>query len=119
MYAATFYFLGLAGCIVAAMACLTRGRRAGQHCELDLEDLHSASMSLVMAGTKPTWNEFRSLWMIWYAKCQQKAIVRQKAIYSWARTLSLCAVLCLIGVLLEIHFDKHLSLTEIISEFFR
>jgi len=116
MFSATFYFLALAGFIIAAMACLTHGKRAAQHVELDLNDLRSASMGLVLAGQKPTWNEIRSLWMKWYATCQEKAIQKQKAIYSWARTLSLCAVLCLIGALMEAEFDAKITLRRIFDE---
>ena len=105
MFSATFYFLGLAGFLIAASVCLTRGKQAGRHIELDLEDLRAASMGLVLAGNKPSWSEIRSLWMNWYASCQEKAVFKQKAIYSWARTLALCAALCLIGVLLEAEFD--------------
>jgi hypothetical protein len=119
MYLATYYFLGLAGFLIAAMACLTRGRRAGQHVELNLDDLRAASMGLIMAGHKPTWNEIRSLWMKWYATCQDNAVLKQKAIYSWARTLSLCAALCLIGVLLETQYDGHISLKQLYHDWFQ
>jgi hypothetical protein len=117
MFSATFYFLGLAGFIVAASACLSVGRRAGRRAQLDLADLHSASVSLVTLGRKPSWEELRSLWMVWYARCQESAVARQKAIYSWARTLALCAVLCIIGALLEGEFDEPISLSRVLSGF--
>ena len=66
---------------------------------VDLADLRAASVGLLTVGRKPTWDEIRSLWMMWYARCQEKAIVKQKAIYSWARTLALCAVMCMVGAL--------------------
>ena len=118
MFSATFYFLGLAGFLIAASACLTRGKRANQHINIDLSDLHAASMGLVVAGNKPTWNEIRSLWMKWYASCQEKAILKQQATYSWARTLALCAALCLIGVLLEVEFDERISAARVWSNLF-
>lgn len=113
MFSATFYFLGVAGFIVAASACLSRGKQVGRRIEVDLSDLHAASVCLVTAGNKPTWDEIRALWIKWYARCQEKAILKQKAIYSWARTLALCAVLCLMGVLLEAEFDEHVSVRGI------
>jgi hypothetical protein len=119
MFSATYFFLGLAGFLIAAMACLTRGKRAGQHIELNLDDLRAASMGLIMAGHKPSWNEIRSLWMKWYATCQENAVIKQKAIYSWARTLALCAVLCLVGVLLESEYDEQISFRHIYSDWFQ
>jgi hypothetical protein len=118
MFSASYYFLGLAVFLIAAMACLTRGKQINRHIELDLEDLRAASIGMVMAGSKPSWNEIRSLWMNWYASCQEKAIVKQRAVYSWARTLALCAVLCLIGVLLEAEFDKQITVQTIWHNFF-
>ena len=101
MFAAVWYFLGLAACLLMALCCFTRGNRAGRRVEVDLGDLRVASLCLVSAGSKPTWHAIRALWMRWYLQCQETAIRKQKALYSWSRTLSLCAVLCLIGVLLE------------------
>jgi hypothetical protein len=115
MFTATFYFLGLAGFLVAASACLSCGRRAGQQIQVDLTDLRAASVNLLMAGKKPSWDELRGLWMQWYARCQQKAILKQKATYSWARTLSLCAALCIVGVLLEVELDDHISISRIFA----
>jgi hypothetical protein len=117
MFTATFYFLGLAGCVVAASACLTLGRRAGRRLDVDLSDLRAASISILTAGKKPSWDEIRALWMKWYARCQEKAMQKQQATYSWARTLALCAVLCLIGVLLEAEFDQRISVRHIWAGF--
>jgi hypothetical protein len=119
MFSATFYFLGLAGFIVAASACLTMGRRIGQRIEVDLADLRVASVGLLTAGRKPTWDEIRSLWIVWYARCQEKAIAKQKAIYSWARTLALCAVMCIVGAILEAEFDEPITVSGILAGFRR
>ena len=91
----------------------------GQRVEVDLADLHVASVGLLTAGRKPTWDEIRSLWMMWYARCQEKAIVKQKAIYSWARTLALCAVMCIVGALLEGEFDEPITVSRIMAGFRR
>jgi hypothetical protein len=117
MFSATFYFLGLAGFIVAATACLAHGRRVSRHLEVDLNDLRAASVGLLTAGNKPTWDEVRALWMKWYARCQEKAISKQQAVYSWARTLALCAVLCLVGALLEAELDDTISVRRILAGF--
>ena len=117
MFGATFYFLGLAAFIVGASACLTMGKRVGRRVEVDLADLRVASVGLLTAGRKPTWDEIRSLWMMWYARCQEKAVVKQKAIYSWARTLALCAVMCIVGALLEGEFDEPITASRILAGF--
>lgn len=117
MLTATFYFLGVAGFLLAASTCLTMGRRAGQHIQVDLDDLRAASVSVLTSGKKPSWDEMRALWMKWYARCQEKAIAKQKVTYSWARTLALCATLCIVGALLEIEFDQSISLRSIIAGF--
>jgi hypothetical protein len=117
MFTAAFYFLGMAVFVLAASICLSNGRRAGQHVEVDLADLRVASVGLLTTGRKPSWDEIRALWMKWYARCQEKAIVKQKAIYSWARTLALCAVLCLVGVLLEAEFDETISVSRVLAGF--
>jgi len=119
MFSVTFYFLGLAGFMVAASACLTMGRRVGQRVEVDLADLHVASVGLLTAGRKPTWEEIRSLWMMWYARCQEKAVAKQKAIYSWARTLALCAVMCIVGALLEGELDEPITMSHLLAGFSR
>jgi hypothetical protein len=119
MYTATFLFLGLAGCIVAAMACLTIGKRATRYAQVDMDAYRLASVCLSLgrrmasdgAGNpidddpalddKSRWRAMKTVWMNWYSQCQEKATAKQKVMYSWARTLSLCAILCLVGVLIE------------------
>jgi hypothetical protein len=115
MFSATWYFWGLSGFLFTAIICLTRGKRACRHVEVDLADLRMASLCLVSAGTKPTWRAIRTMWMKWYLQCQDAAIRKQRVLYSWSRTLALCAVLCLIGVLLEAEFDRPISVSEILA----
>lgn len=115
MVSATWYFWGLSGFLLTAIICLTRGRRACQHIEVDVADLRTASLCLVSAGTKPTWRAIRTMWMKWYLQCQDAAVRRQKALYSWSRTLALCAVLCLIGVLLEAEYERPISVRELLA----
>jgi hypothetical protein len=119
MYTAMFLFLGLAGFIVSAMACLTIGKRATRYAQVDMDAYRLASVCLSLGrrpgadgnvtaldddpaqDDKTRWRAMKTVWMNWYGQCQEKATVRQKYMYSWARTLSLCAILCLIGVLIE------------------
>jgi hypothetical protein len=117
MFSATFYFLGAAAFIVSATACLTIGKRMSRNAKVDISDLREASLSVLTSGQNPTWDQVRALWIKWYARCQEKAVLKQKAIYSWARTLALCAMLCIIGVLLENEFDEPISFSRILAGF--
>jgi hypothetical protein len=134
MFSATFCFLGIASLLVAALVCLSRAKGAARHVEVDIDALHAASVCISagrrgadhVAGAshqeptgdeKAKWHDMKSLWMQCYAQCQEKAILKQKALYSWARTLALCAALSLVGALLEVTFDKRISVAEIAAGF--
>jgi hypothetical protein len=135
MFMATFLFLGIAGLIVAVSACLAIGKRAGRYVEVDLDALSAASICLsagrrkvadsttATGNSEPTqdeksrWREMKMVWMEWYGRCQEKSLLKQKTMYSWARTLALCAVLCVVGVLLEATFGQSISLSHILDGF--
>lgn len=137
MFTASFYFLGLAAFILAASVCLSTGRRASQRVEVDLDSLHVALVCLsagrpaaadattVTGDRGPTWDEkakwqkMKAIWMRWYGQCQEQATLKQRVMYSWARTLSLCAALCLVGVLLEAEFDQPITIRNILAGFRR
>ncbi len=137
MLTATLYFLGLAGFIVAALICLSRGKRAEQHVEVDLPELRTAAVCFLAgcraadkghsaAGenatakdSKATWREMKSLWLQWYAHCRKRAMVKRKAMLSWGRTLVVCALLCLVGAYLEVRFDEPISLNRIFVGLFQ
>ena len=102
MFYAVFFFLGVAGFILAATVCLSAGKRA-------------ADRTTAARGKEPTlnervkWQEMEPIWMVWYAQCRENAIKKQKAIYSWVRTLALCAALCLLGIVLNVELDEQAS----------
>jgi hypothetical protein len=133
VFTAIFFFLGIAASLVLALVCLRIGKRAGQHIEVDLSALHAASLCLstgrraaagnatTTSDNEPTWDEkakwheMKVMWMQWYARCQETALLKQKAMLSWARTLALCAALCLMGILLQVEFDKPISISNILT----
>ncbi len=108
MFYAVFFFLGVAGFILAATVCLSAGKRA-------------ADRTTAARGKEPTlnervkWQEMEPIWMVWYAQCRENAIKKQKAIYSWVRTLALCAALCLLGIVLNVELDEQASAPRIWS----
>jgi hypothetical protein len=121
MFAAVFYFLALAGFMVAALVCLSRSNRASV--EVDLAVLHTTSNRLAAAARRTTtdkvvaWHEVKATWTHLVGRCCEKALLKQKALYSWARTFSLCAALCLIGVTLEATCGEEISVDNIVAGF--
>jgi hypothetical protein len=102
---------------------------------VELDTLHAASVCLPSGrrvtpdGTATTiykelswdekakWTDMKAMWSHWYHRCREKAVLKQKAMYSWARTMALCAVLCLFGVLLEAKFDQPITIDTILAGF--
>ncbi|MEN6449034.1 MAG: hypothetical protein ABFC96_00955 [Thermoguttaceae bacterium] len=117
MLTATCYFLGLAACLVTALACFARGRKAGRNIEIKFDDLRVASLCLASAGNRRTWRAIRVKWTNWYLQCQEVALRKREALYSWARTLALCSVLCLIGAMMEAQYDQRISVSTILAGF--
>ncbi len=70
-----------------------------------------------MWDKKARWTNLKALWGRWYGLCQEKAIQKQKSLYSWARTMALCSMLCLMGVLLEAEFDQPITFRTVLAGF--
>jgi len=138
MFTASFYFLGVAASILAASLCFSWGKRAGHCVKMEIDTLRTVSVCLPTGrraaanGTtaaalykeltweeKARWRDMKAMWMQWYRRCQKNAILKQKAIYSWARTMALCALLCLVGVLLEAEFDQPITISNVLTGFRR
>jgi hypothetical protein len=132
MFSAAFCFLGIAGFIVVALACVVKAVKPDHRVEVDIGGLHAAA-ACMWAGTdddgnssatesrelsaheKAKWREVKKTWMEWYAQCVEQVNLKQKTLYSWARTLALCAALSLIGVVLEVKFGAPISLSNILA----
>jgi hypothetical protein len=136
MFTASYYFLGIAASICATLFFLTSGKRAGTKVEVDLDALHAATVCLPRGSRaasdelsaayrdlppeeKAKFNDSRSLWTQWHEQCKKRAILKRKAMYSWARTMLLCSVLCLIGALLEAEFNQPITLQAVLNGFRR
>ena len=137
MFTASFYFLGVAVFILAASVSFTKGKRAGHRVEVELDALRAASVCLPTGrraaadcttavmykeltwDEKVRWSDMKAMWTRWYGRCQEEAISKQKATYSWARTLVLCALLCLVGVFLEAEFDQPITIHNVLTGFRR
>ncbi len=133
----SFFFLGVAVFILAASVCLSKGKRAGCCVEVDLDALRAVSVCLpterwaatdgarrkmykeLLWDKKVKWTNMKAMWMRWYRLCQEKAMLKQKAMYSWARTMALCALLCLVGVVLQADFNQPITIRTILAGFRR
>lgn len=115
MYAATFGFLGVAGFIVAVTSYFSTARA-----------LEAANTGAKWGNKPPTWDKKAKCsemkgacieWTKWYMRCQKIEVSKRKAIRSLARTLVLCAALCLVGIVLEVEFGQPISADSIVSGF--
>jgi len=137
MLTISFYFLGLAVSILATLICFSTGKRAGKRVEVELDALHAAAVCLptgkratadaaaaamykeLTLDEKIKLSDIKTIWIQWYERCKKKAVEKQKAMYSWTRTLALAAALCLIGVLLEAEFDQPITIRTVLAGFRR
>ncbi len=123
MFTATFYFLGVAAFLLAATACFTKGKQSDRSVEVDVAALRVALLCLSASDDSAARDEkmkrhgINTQWMKWYVKCQEKATLKRDAMYSWARTLALCSVLCIMGVCLEAEFDEPITVSRILAGF--
>ncbi|MEN6450147.1 MAG: hypothetical protein ABFC96_06630 [Thermoguttaceae bacterium] len=131
MFTIAFCFLGIAGFIVAALACVWMAGKSDPSISVDVGGLHAAAACIseeMAAGDVPSVGdrsatpearakrrEAKELWMEWYAKCVEEVASRQKAFYSWARTLALCAAMSLVGVVMEAYYGEPISLSGIVA----
>jgi hypothetical protein len=111
MLTATYCFLGIAGFILLALACVSMGKPC------------ASTDGKAMPPERPTWNknaewsEIKATWMSWSVQCQEFEAPKRKAMLSWGRTMALCAVLCLVGVYLEVEYGEKISFSRIWSGF--
>ena len=135
MFTASLYFLGIAASICAALFFLATGKRAEKSVEAETGRLHAASidssterqmtlgdLSSSMCQNLPSeekarLSDWKSLWVQSYIHVKRKAFLKQKAMYSWARTMALCAGLCLLGIVLKVELDERMSASQITSGF--
>ncbi len=102
MFAATFFFLGLAVCIFAGLICFTLARSAKQNVQLPPNE-------------RAAWNRLKIAIMELYSRYESTETPRQKSLRSWTGTLAICAGLCMIGVVLEVRYNTMISARSIVS----
>ena len=63
------------------------------------------------------WEDIKAAWIAEFSTSEENKTPQYVAASSWGRTFALCAVLCILGVLLETQFNRRISLAEILSCF--
>ena len=102
---------------------LYQGKQSDRSVEVDVAALRVALLCLSASDDSAARDEkmkrhgINTQWMKWYVKCQEKATLKRDAMYSWARTLALCSVLCIMGVCLEAEFDEPITVSRILAGF--
>ena len=66
----------------AATVCLPTGRQAVA------DDVAPVFYKELSWDEKARWRDIKAMWKRWYVHCRERAISRQKSLYSWARTLA-------------------------------
>lgn len=102
MFVATFFFLGLAVCIFAGLICYALARAAKQNVQLPPNE-------------RAAWNRLKVAIMELYSRYESTETPKQKALRSWAGTLTICAGLCMIGIVLEVRYNSMISTRNIVS----
>jgi hypothetical protein len=104
MLTATYFFVGLAAFVLAAVACFSKGQQAAM---------------IDMRGTAPTWrqeakwSEIKTIWIKWQAKCQEIVSQREKTWLCWGRTFAFCAAICIVGIVLRAGLNGQMSVSRI------
>lgn len=110
MVAATFFFLGLSVCIAAGLVCYVLARFFWQPDPIRVNPE-------ITESERALWLQLKAALMELYSRYEVKETPKQRALRSWAGTLVICAGLCMIGVLLEVEFNRHISIDEVIAGF--
>jgi hypothetical protein len=113
MLTCTFIFLGVAGFIVAISLFLSTTRQVAA---FDTR-MPWKEEDIPKWDRRANWHEIKTAWIVWYARCQEGGALERQKMRSWARTFALCAALCLVGVMLEIHFNDSITLPRILAGF--
>jgi hypothetical protein len=104
MLTATYFFVGLAAFVLAALVCFSKGQQAAV---------------IDMRVTAPTWSqeakwsEIKTIWIKWQAQCQEMVSRRQEILLCWGRTFAFCAAICIVGIALRAGLDGQTSVSRI------
>jgi len=109
MYLAVLVFWGLAGLATGVLVGASIGKRV-----LACRQKSSAAKEPTQ-DENAVWDAIRAAWTESYSMGRTLETRMQKTLLSWGRTLSLCAGLCLVGILLETEYGCPISIDHIVA----
>jgi hypothetical protein len=107
MFTATFFFLGLATCILAGLVCFAMSR--------SLKTANAAHAIQPSPDEKAAWERLKKALVELHSRYEGIETSKEKTLRSWVGTLVICAGLCMIGILLEARFDGLISVKSVVS----
>lgn len=106
MFSATFFFLGLAVCIFAGLICYAIA-----------SSIKATKPLESPANERAAWEQIKTALLELHSRYESTETPKQKALRSWAGTLLICAGLCMIGILMEVEYDRVISADSIFAGF--
>jgi hypothetical protein len=113
MFTAALIFLGLATMTVVALFFL----RKKEHTETAAPSVASEGQQTqkLPSETNANWEDIQAVWMAEFGVRHESLTSQYAAASSWGRTFALCAILCIVGVLLEAHFNCRISIADMLA----
>ena len=107
MFTATFFFLGLALCILAGLVCFAMSR--------SLKATNAAHAIQPSPDERAAWERLKKALVELHSRYEGAETAKEKTLRSWVGTLVICAGLCMIGILLESRYDDMISVKSVVS----
>jgi len=104
MFTATIFFMGLALCIFASLICFGTAKTIKVNHAMQPPSFEKA-----------TWSQIQAALVDLYSRYESRESARQKALRSWAGTLTICSGLCMIGILLEVRYNELISVKSVVG----
>jgi hypothetical protein len=109
MFTATFFFLGLAVCILAGLICFAMAR--------SLKVTNTAHAIQPSPDERAAWERLKKALAELHSRYEGAETTKEKTLRSWVGTLVICAGLCMIGILMESRYDDMISAKSIVTGF--
>jgi hypothetical protein len=100
----TLFFAGLSLCVFTGLFCWGAAKA-----------IKVSQTTQPPPDEKATWNQIKAALIDLYSRYESRESARQKALRSWAGTLTICAGLCMIGILLEVRYNQLISVKSIVG----
>jgi hypothetical protein len=109
MFTATFFFLGLAVCMLGGLVCYALAR--------SLKATNTAHAIQPSPDERAAWERLKKALAELHSRYEGAETTKEKTLRSWVGTLVICAGLCMIGILMEARYDDMISAKSIVTGF--